>query len=147
MYFFDDGKYMFSAGRRPTLDPYPANLINQDTALSNPIAHTVNMEFDGFSFTINNSALPDAFSDYGTSIKFCAGRGYSANQGQYSANGAPYSRNNKLNSNLAGFILKITTIPPSPSGVADGACTPAGEAAPKLNLPCAVAANFCRLLS
>jgi len=105
MYFFDDGKYMFSAGRRPTLDPYPANLIVKDTPLSNPIAHTVNMEFDGFSFTINNSALPDFFSDYGTSLKFCAGRGYSANQGQYAANGAPYSRNDKLNSNLGGFLL------------------------------------------
>ncbi|RUM56653.1 MAG: DUF3373 domain-containing protein [Nautilia sp.] len=105
MYFFDDGKYMFSAGRRPTIDPYPANLIVNDTALSNPIAHTVNMEFDGFSFTINNSALPEFFSDYGTNIKFCAGRGYSANQGQYSANGAPYSRNDKLNTNFGGFLL------------------------------------------
>ena len=63
------------------------------------------MEFDGFSFTINNSALPDFFSDYGTSLKFCAGRGYSSNQGQYSTNGAPYSKNTLSNTDFGGFLL------------------------------------------
>ena len=32
-----------------------------------------------------------------------------------------------------GFMLKMTIAFPFPSGVADGACSPEGEAAPKLN--------------
>jgi hypothetical protein len=105
MYFFDDGKYMFSAGRRPTVDPYPASLIVKDTPLSNPNAHTVNMEFDGFSFTFNNSALPSVFEDYGTALKFCAGRGFSSNQGQFATNGVPYSKTALSNTDFGGFLL------------------------------------------
>ena len=44
-YFFgEDGQYMFSAGRRPAVGGYPANLRENDPATS-PVAHLVNMEF------------------------------------------------------------------------------------------------------
>jgi len=101
-YFFgEDNSYMFSAGRRPATEGYPANLREGDRAKS-PIAHLVNMEFDGFSFWIRNSAMPESLQDYGTSIKFCAGRGISPNTGKFSQ--YPYDKNGKIN-DFAGFIL------------------------------------------
>ena len=77
-WFFGDGKYMLSTGRRPSTEGYPANLRDNVRAES-PIAHLVNMEFDGISFWIKNeffSDLSDKFSDWGTNLKFCFGRGY-----------------------------------------------------------------------
>ena len=48
---------------------------------------------------------------------------------------------------LPGFMLKITIRPPSPSGVAEGACTPQGTEAPKLNLPPWVTTSLSRSVS
>jgi len=102
-WFGDENQFMFSAGRRPATNGYPANLREGDRAES-PIAHLVNMEFDGVSFLIKNEALPEAFEDYGTSLKFCAGRGYSPNSGKFSP--YPYDKDGNLKINdFAGFIL------------------------------------------
>ena len=52
---------MFSAGRRPATEGFPENLIYNDNPNS-PLAHLINMEFDGFSFEISNeifSSLSD----------------------------------------------------------------------------------------
>ena len=106
-WFGKDNGYMFSAGRRPATNGYPANLREGDRAES-PIAHLVNMEFDGFSFLITNTAMSDwsdKFSDWGTSLKFCAGRGYSSSNGKWPANGVAYSKNNLGITDFAGFIL------------------------------------------
>ncbi|WP_456488456.1 DUF3373 family protein [Caminibacter pacificus] len=95
---------MFSAGRRPATEGFPANLRNNDNPNS-PLAHLVNMEFDGFSFQIGNgvwSDWSDKFSDWGTWIKFCAGRGYAPNEGAYSP--TPYAKDDKIN-DFAGFIF------------------------------------------
>ena len=102
--FGDD--LMFSAGRRPATNGYPANLREGDEPES-PLAHLINMEFDGFSFKIGNGSLPEVFSDYGTWIKFCAGRGYSSATGKWPSNfAAPYSKNDVLkNMDFAGFIF------------------------------------------
>jgi len=105
-YFGDD--LMFSAGRRPATNGYPANLREGDEPNS-PLAHLINMEFDGFSFKIGNgefSKLSDKFSDYGTWIKFCAGRGYSPSEGKWPMYGAPaYSKDNLKITDFYGFIL------------------------------------------
>jgi hypothetical protein len=84
-WFGEDNGYMFSAGRRPATNGYPANLRENDRPES-PLAHLVNMEFDGFSFTVGNailSKLSDKFEDWGTSFKICAGRGYSSSIGKW----------------------------------------------------------------
>jgi len=106
-YFFGDGKYMFSAGRRPTVNSFPTSLITNDTPMSNPIAHTVNMEFDGFSFRISGDAWPEKLAENGFKIKFCAGRAFS----NY-ANNLPQANNNDINltknaanTTMAGFLL------------------------------------------
>jgi len=103
-YFFGNGKYMFSAGRRPTVNPFPANLITNDIAISNPIAHTVNMEFDGISFRITGNAWPQALANNGFSLKFCAGRAFSNYDNSIPQQNQVPSK--KLgNTNLAGFLL------------------------------------------
>jgi len=105
-YFFGDGKYMFSAGRRPTVNSFPASLITNDTPMSNPIAHTVNMEFDGVSFRISGDAWPEKLAENGFKIKFCAGRAFS----NYVNTLPQANQNNKINKNIAntsmaGFLL------------------------------------------
>jgi len=104
-WFGENNEYMFSAGRRPATEGYPANLREGDRAQS-PIAHLVNMEFDGVSFLITNNAmskLSEKFGDWGTSLKFCAGRGYSSNTGKFSQ--YPYAKSDLKINDFAGFIL------------------------------------------
>ena len=100
---------MFSAGRRPATNGFPANLREGDDPES-PLAHLINMEFDGFSFKIGNgefSKISDKLGDFGTWLKFCAGRGYSSATGKWPTNFAPsYSKNDALkNMDFAGFIF------------------------------------------
>jgi len=105
-YFGDD--LMFSAGRRPATNGYPANLREGDDPAS-PLAHLINMEFDGFSFKIGNgefSKISDKFGDWGTWLKFCAGRGYSSSTGKYNDNlSRNYTKTALSNMDFAGFIL------------------------------------------
>ena len=107
-WFGEDNGYMFSAGRRPATEGFPANLRENERAKS-PIAHLVNMEFDGFSFLITNTAMSnwyDKFGDWGTSIKFCAGRGYSSANGKWPSDGSPsYSKDNLGMTDFGGFII------------------------------------------
>jgi len=101
-YFFgDEGQYMFSAGRRPAVGGYPANLREGDVPTS-PIAHLVNMEFDGFSLWLRSGAFGSLGDDYGTNLKFCFGRGYS------SIDNSKYSYmqgDNKSNNDMGGFVF------------------------------------------
>ena len=104
-YFFDDGKFMLSTGRRPATHGYPANLRDNVRAES-PVAHLVNMEFDGISFWIRNdffADLSDKFSDWGTNLKFCFGRGYSSSTGKFSP--TPYGKDTHKIDDFAGFLF------------------------------------------
>ncbi|MEO1942104.1 MAG: DUF3373 family protein, partial [Campylobacterales bacterium] len=116
-HFGPNNGLMFSAGRRPATEGFPANLREGDNP-SSPLAHLINMEFDGVSFEIGNdflSELSDTFSDWGSWLKFCAGRGYSSSLGAFptatvDVNGAqipapPYSRDDLAINDFAGFIL------------------------------------------
>ncbi|SFV59145.1 FIG01209174: hypothetical protein [hydrothermal vent metagenome] len=106
-WFGKDNGYMFSAGRRPATNGYPANLREGDRAES-PIAHLVNMEFDGFSFLITNTAMSDwsdKFNDWGTSLKFCVGRGYSSSEGKWPKGSYAYAKDDKKITDFGGFIL------------------------------------------
>ncbi|WP_457560259.1 DUF3373 family protein [Caminibacter sp.] len=107
-WFGPDNALMFSAGRRPSTEGFPANLIDNDPANS-PLAHLINMEFDGFSFEIGNSIfskISDKFSDWGTWLKFCAGRGYSSAEGTFNMYGLNYKDKKALkNMDFAGFLF------------------------------------------
>jgi hypothetical protein len=107
-HFGPDNGFMFSAGRRPATEGFPANLRENDPPTS-PLAHLINMEFDGFSFEISNtifSKISDTFSDLGTWMKFCFGRGYSSSKGKWPGDGSPaYSKDPLDNTDFGGFIL------------------------------------------
>jgi len=117
-YFFGPNNgLMFSAGRRPATEGYPANLREGDDPNS-PLAHLVNMEFDGISFQIGNdaiSALSETLGDWGAWLKFCAGRGYSSSVGAFPTTtvqageakipAPPYTKDNLKTNDFAGFIL------------------------------------------
>jgi hypothetical protein len=107
-WFGENNAFMFSAGRRPATEGFPANLREGDEAES-PLGHLINMEFDGFSFQIGNpifAKLSEKFEDFGTWMKFCMGRGYSSSIGKWNSNlGLNYTKDALENMDFAGFIL------------------------------------------
>ena len=106
-YFGPNNALMFSAGRRPATEGFPANFRAGDEHANSPLAHLINLEFDGFSFKIGNDVfanMSDKFSDWGTWFKLCIGRGYSPNSGKFTK--YPYDKDNHLKINdFAGFIF------------------------------------------
>ena len=101
-WFGENNQYMFSAGRRPATYGYPANLRDNERAES-PIAHLINMEFDGFSLQFTNDAMPESLQEYGTWFKICAGRGFSSASGFGTT--AAYSKDGLKNTDFAGIII------------------------------------------
>jgi len=103
-YFFGPNNgFMLASGRVPSTEGFPANLRNNDSEAA-PLAHLINMEFDGFAFDIKNSIfsnISEKFTDWGTWIKFCAGRGYSSANPKFSQ--YPYSKDNLSITDFAGF--------------------------------------------
>jgi len=93
-----DIPWTFSIGRRPSTNGALVNLRDDDQPNS-PIGHAINVEFDGLSsqFTLNKQ--------YGTSIKFCLGRGMSEAAPKFTA--TPYADTDGVNSDidLIGFIF------------------------------------------
>jgi hypothetical protein len=97
-FFGTDIPWTFSVGRRPSTNGHLINLRDDDHA-SSPLAHGINVEFDGASakFTLNK--------EWNTSIKLCAGRGMSNAKTKFSA--APYAEDTNDNTaiDLAGLIF------------------------------------------
>ncbi len=110
-YFFGpDNGLMFSIGRRPSTEGFPANLKSEDNA-NHPLAHSVNMEFDGISASANSDALShlwSKFEDWGSEFLICMGRGYSNTNGKWSLNSdrPDYTKSNdSANADFAGFLF------------------------------------------
>ncbi len=100
--FGADIPWTFSIGRRPSTTGFLANLREDDPA-SSPLAHVINVEFDGLSSKLdlsNITGIP------GMSFKVCMGRG-STNATPMFADSTPYAENEGLdNIDLAGFIFE-----------------------------------------
>ena len=92
--------WTFSIGRRPSTNGHLINLRDDDHA-SSPLAHGINVEFDGLSarFTF----LPD----WGTSIKLCMGRGLTNAAHKFTS--TPYATEDGTNDDidLAGLIFVV----------------------------------------
>jgi hypothetical protein len=75
-----DIPWTFSLGRRPSTNGHLINYRDDDPAAS-PMAHTINVEFDGLSskFSFENLTWSGHY------IKFCAGRGLSNATGKFFA--------------------------------------------------------------
>ena len=98
-FFGLDMPWTFSVGRRPSSNGHLINFRDDDHA-SSPLAHGINVEFDGASarFTLNK--------EWGTSIKLCAGRGMSNAAPKFST--SPYAESDDskdTNIDLVGLIF------------------------------------------
>ena len=100
--FGADIPWTFSLGRRPSTNGFLGNLRDDDAAQS-PLAHVINVEFDGFSSKLD---LSNVTGVPGMSFKVCVGRG-STNATPMFADATPYAENDGLDSiDLAGFIFE-----------------------------------------
>jgi hypothetical protein len=80
-----DVPWTFSIGRRPSTEGHLLN-FRDDVEASSPLAHTVNVEFDGASAKFGTEELIGLDGSY---FKLCAGRGMSNAEPRFSS--APYS--------------------------------------------------------
>ncbi len=101
--FGADIPWTFSIGRRPSTNGFLANLRDDDAAQS-PLAHVINVEFDGLSSKLD---LSNVTGIPGMSIKLCMGQG-STNAAPLFATAASYANEgNQLEDiKLAGFIFE-----------------------------------------
>lgn len=92
-----------SIGRRPSTEGYPANL-REDDSPNSPLAHLINVEFDGASFKFSLDKLTGVSGMY---IKACLGRGLTNAKRRFYPDGTDYSKNDTLNKDvdMYGFIF------------------------------------------
>ncbi|MDP2077425.1 MAG: DUF3373 family protein [Sulfuricurvum sp.] len=89
-----DIPWTLSIGRRPSTNGHLINLRDDDPA-SSPLAHTVNVEFDGASAKFGMEELTGLDGSY---FKLCAGRGMSNAEPRFSS--APYSGKDATTNNV-----------------------------------------------
>lgn len=107
-FFYNDDEFMgldmpwtVSIGRRPSTEGHLINL-RDDVSASSPLAHTINVEFDGASAKFGMEELIGLDGSY---FKLCLGRGMSNAEPRFSS--APYSgKDAKTNDvDMAGIIV------------------------------------------
>lgn len=94
-----------SAGRRPSTDGLGIAL-RVDQQAKSPIAHNINVEFDGASLKFD---LDKITSINGMWLKFCVGRGLTNAKLRFSSDGQDYIANDNTTQNvdMAGFIASL----------------------------------------
>ena len=103
--FGADIPWTFSLGRRPATNGFLANLSQDDPAQS-PLAHVINLEFDGLSSKLD---LSNVTGIPGMSFKVCAGYGSSNAAPMFDrVDGTQYSNDEDAleDVKLAGFIFE-----------------------------------------
>lgn len=101
-FFGTDTPWTISIGRRPSTEGHLVN-FRDDVEASSPLAHTVNVEFDGASAKFGMEELTGLDGSY---VKFCAGRGMSEAEPRFA--GTPYSGNGSTTTNnidMVGIII------------------------------------------
>ena len=97
--------WTFSIGRRPSTNGFLANLSQDDPAAS-PLAHVINVEFDGLSSKLDLGGVTGVA---GMSFKVCLGQGSTNAIPMFDMEGRPpYSdtQNNLEGIKLGGFIFE-----------------------------------------
>lgn len=108
-FFYNDDEFMgvdvpwtVSIGRRPSTEGHLVN-FRDDVEASSPLAHTVNVEFDGASAKFGMEELIGLDGSY---FKLCAGRGMSEAEPRFA--GTPYSGDGSTTTNnidMVGIIV------------------------------------------
>lgn len=96
-----DMPWTFSIGRRPSSEGHLIN-FRDDVAASSPLAHTINVEFDGASAKFGTEELTGLNGSY---FKLCAGRGMSDAEPRFDY--APYAKSHSATHDIdmAGIIV------------------------------------------
>ncbi|MDD2368311.1 MAG: DUF3373 family protein [Sulfuricurvum sp.] len=96
-----DIPWTFSIGRRPSTEGHLIN-FRDDVRASSPLAHTINVEFDGASAKFGTEELTGLTGSY---FKLCAGRGMSNAEPRF--NPAPYaaSKDTTNTIDMGGIIV------------------------------------------
>lgn len=105
----EDIDWTFSLGRRPSTNGFLGNHREGYDKAKSPLAHSINVEFDGLSF---NTKLEDLIGVPGSSFKICAGRGLSNARARFSGlnplyGGEDYTTDSQFTNNIdmVGFIM------------------------------------------
>jgi len=100
-FFGTDIPWTISIGRRPSTEGHLVN-FRDDVEASSPLAHTVNVEFDGASAKFGMEELIGLDGSY---VKLCAGRGMSNAEPRFTS--APYSSQDAETNNIdmLGLII------------------------------------------
>ncbi|MDP3588434.1 MAG: DUF3373 family protein [Sulfuricurvum sp.] len=93
-----DVPWTVSIGRRPSTEGHLINL-RDDVKASSPLAHTINVEFDGASAKFGMEEITGLNGSY---FKLCAGRGMSNAEPRF--NSAPYAHSTDLQTNNIDMI-------------------------------------------
>jgi len=96
-----DIPWTISVGRRPSTEGHLINLRDDDKA-SSPLAHTVNVEFDGASAKFGTEELIGLDGSY---FKLCAGRGMSNAESRFSSTPYADKENTTSNVDMIGVIV------------------------------------------
>lgn len=108
-FFYQDNELLgaeipwtISIGRRPSTEGHLIN-YRDDVKASSPLAHTVNVEFDGASAKFGTEELIGLEGSY---FKLCAGRGMSEAETRFDSTPYAGSGNTKTNNiDMAGIII------------------------------------------
>lgn len=109
-FFYQDDEFLgtdipwtISIGRRPSTQGHLINLRDDDPA-SSPLAHAINVEFDGASAKFGMEEVTGLTGSY---FKLCAGRGMSEAEPRFNT-ATPYAGNGTAKTNnidMAGIII------------------------------------------
>ncbi|WP_164880930.1 DUF3373 family protein [Aestuariirhabdus litorea] len=96
--------WTFSLGRRPSTTGFLANNREGFEEAKSPLAHSINVEFDGLSLNVKTEKV---IGLTGSAIKLCAGRGMSNARARFDSTGYDYSKDKADLDNIdfIGFII------------------------------------------
>ena len=99
----NDVAWTASVGRRPSTDGMGINL-REDQDQKSPLAHTVNVEFDGASFKFGLDQVTPLTGGW---VKLCMGRGLTNATQRFTQDGSDYATDETLHNNvdMIGFIF------------------------------------------
>ncbi|MFY4820926.1 DUF3373 family protein, partial [Aliarcobacter butzleri] len=101
--FSSDIPWSVSVGRRPSTDGLPINIRN-DQKPNSPLSHTIDVEFDGFSFKLDTEGVT-GFT--GSWLKICGGRGLTNATPRFDMFKPAYSKDDEKNDDvdMLGLIV------------------------------------------